>query len=76
LAYLESLNLVGTDIGDAGIASLAKIKSLKRVYLWQSKVSEKGILQLKKMRPDLAVQLGYKGRWPLEVDSAQSKAAE
>jgi len=76
LAYLESLNLVGTEIGDAGIASIANIKSLKRVYLWQSKVSKKGILQLKKIRPDLAIQFGFKSTWPLEVDSAQLKAAE
>jgi uncharacterized membrane protein/mono/diheme cytochrome c family protein len=73
LAYLESLNLVGTSISDSGLDRIAKIKSLKRVYLWHTKVTEKGILQLKKIRPDLVIQSGFKGRWPLEVDSAQAE---
>ena len=71
LAYLESINLVGTQISDRGLAALAQIKSLKRVYLWQTQVTEKGVGQLKKMRPDLAIQSGFKGHWPLEVDSAR-----
>lgn len=76
LAYLESLNLVGTQISDQGLAHLAKIKSLKRVYLWQTRVSEKGVAQLKKMRPDLVIQSGFKGQWPIEIDSAKLKLAE
>jgi hypothetical protein len=61
---------VGTQISDRGLLTLAKIKSLKRVYLWQTRVTEKGVAQLKKMRPDLSIQSGFKGSWPLEVDSA------
>lgn len=76
LAYLESLNLVGTPISDRGLAHLAKIKSLKRVYLWQTRVTEKGVRQLQKMRPDLAIQSGFKGRWPLEVDSTKLTLAK
>lgn len=71
LAYLESINLVGTQISDRGLAHLAKIKSLKRVYLWQTRVTEKGILALKKINPDLTVKSGFKGQWPLEVDSTK-----
>ena len=71
LAYLESLNLVGTQISDRGLAHLAKIKSLKRVYLWQTNITEKGLAQIKQMRPDLHVQSGFKGTWPLHVDSVQ-----
>jgi len=70
LAYLESLNLVGTAIDDKGLGILAKIKSLKRIYLWQTQVTEKGLQQLKKTRPDVVIRSGFKGRWPLEVDSA------
>ena len=70
LAYLESLNLVGTAIGDKGLSILAKIKSLKRIYLWQTQVTEKGLQQLKKTRPDVVIRSGFKGRWPLEIDSA------
>ncbi len=76
LAYLESLNLVGTPISDRGVAHLANIKSLKRVYLWQTRVTEKGVSQLQKMRPDLAIQSGFKGRWPLEVDSTKLSLAK
>jgi len=71
LAYLESINLVGTQISDRGLLTLAKIKSLKRVYLWQTRVSENGVAQLKKNRPDMAIQSGFKGKWPLVIDSAQ-----
>jgi len=76
LTFLESLNLVGTPISDRSVAHLAKIKSLKRVYLWQTRVTEKGVSQLQKMRPDLAIQSGFKGRWPLEVDSTKLTLAK
>lgn len=69
LKYLESLNLYSTNVSDAGLMSLAKIKSLKRVYLWQSKVSEGGVAKLKKLRPRLSVDFGFKGKWPLEIDT-------
>lgn len=71
LKYLESVNLYGTRVSDAGLMSLAKIKSLKRVYLWQSKVSEAGVAKLKKLRPGLLVDFGFKGKWPLEIDTVR-----
>ncbi len=39
LKHLQILNLVETPITDKGLEDLAQIKSLKKVYLWQSKVS-------------------------------------
>jgi len=71
LKYLESINLYGTQVSDASISSLAKIKSLKRVYLWQTKFSETGVAKLKKMRPGLLVDFGFKGKWPLEIDTVK-----
>ena len=71
LKYLESLNLYGTKVSDAGLMSLAKIKSLQRVYLWQTKVTEAGVAKLKKMRPGLLVDFGFKGKWPLEIDTVK-----
>ena len=71
LKYLESLNLYGTQVSDAAILSLAKIKSLKRVFLWQSKFTEAGVAKLKKMRPGLTVDFGFKGKWPLEIDTVR-----
>jgi hypothetical protein len=71
LKYLESLNLYGTQVSDAAIMSLAKIKSLKRVFLWQSKFTEAGVAKLKKMKPGLTVDFGFKGKWPLEIDTVR-----
>jgi hypothetical protein len=71
LKYLESLNLYGTQVSDAAISSLAKIKSLKRVFLWQSKFSEAGVAKLKKIRPGLLIDFGFKGKWPLEIDTVK-----
>jgi len=71
LKYLESLNLYGTQVSDAAILSLAKIKSLKRVFLWQSKFTEAGVAKLKKMKPGLTVDFGFKGKWPLEIDTVK-----
>jgi hypothetical protein len=48
---------------------LAKIKSLKHLYVWQSKVSDAGIALFKKARPGVMVDNGFKGKWPLEIDT-------
>jgi len=69
LRYLESLNLYGTQVSDAGLASLAKIKSLKHLYVWQSKVTDAGLATFKKVRPGVLVDNGFKGKWPLEIDT-------
>lgn len=71
LRYLESLNLYGTQVSDAGLASLAKIKSLKHLYVWQSKVSDAGIATFKKARPGVLIDNGFKGKWPLEIDTVR-----
>ena len=71
LRYLESLNLYGTKVSDAGLATLAKIKSLKHLYVWQSKVSDTGIALFKKARPGVMVDNGFKGKWPLEIDTVR-----
>jgi hypothetical protein len=71
LKYLESVNLYATKVSDAGLISLAKIKSLKRVFLWQSKVTETGVAKLKRLRPGLIVDFGFKGKWPLEIDTVK-----
>lgn len=59
LQYLEYLNLVGTKITDAGLKILAASKSLKNVYIWKSAVTENGILEAKKLRPDLNIVSGF-----------------
>ena len=59
LPKLESLNLyANSGVTDAGLPELARSASLKRLYLWETGVSEAGVAELEKLRPDLAVQMG------------------
>jgi hypothetical protein len=42
------LNLYGTDISDASIENLRKLKKLEKVFLWQTKVTSTGAESLRK----------------------------
>ena len=55
-----SLNLYNTKVTDAGLASLKNMKFLRKVYAWQSGVTEKGAAELKKALPNVDVNLGFK----------------
>ncbi len=48
---LVELDLTGTEIGDAGIGELARSKSLKKLHLTGTKVSAKGVEELKAALP-------------------------
>lgn len=52
---LEVLNLVGTGLTDAGLADLIAHPALKRVYVWESKVTADGARSARAMRPDIDV---------------------
>ena len=58
LRYLETLNLVGTRVGDAGLAHLRPLGRLRTVYLWQSAVTQDGAEKLRRELPRLEVSLG------------------
>lgn len=58
LKNLEYLNLIGTKISDAGIKQLAVLKNLKKLYLWKTDVTPKGAEELKKILPELRIDLG------------------
>ena len=58
LAQLETLNLYGTRITDAGLAPLAALPRLRRVYLWQTAVTPAGVERLRASRPKLEIVLG------------------
>lgn len=45
---LGSINLLGTEVSDAGLDSLGQIKSLRRVYLVETKVTDAGVAKLRK----------------------------
>ncbi|WP_162028122.1 MULTISPECIES: c-type cytochrome domain-containing protein [unclassified Lentimonas] len=53
LPELSYLNLYNTQINDTALATLQEFPSLKKVFVSQTKVTPKGINQLKKARPDL-----------------------
>jgi len=51
LKHLQILNLVATQLTDNGLDELGQVKSLQKVYLWQSKVS---LGKLKEMQLNFA----------------------
>lgn len=59
LKNLEYLNLTATNITDKGLKSIASLKNLKKIYLWKTQVSQAGVENLKKMLPNLVVELGF-----------------
>jgi hypothetical protein len=58
LKHLQYLNLVNTHISNAGLETLKEIKSLKKVYLWQSKVNLVGVESLRKALPNCEINVG------------------
>jgi hypothetical protein len=56
LSNLEYLNVFGTQVTDVGVDSiLPALKKLKKLYIWQSKVTIDGVRKLKKAAPMLSV---------------------
>ncbi len=58
LPDLQMLNLVGTGITDKGLMLLAEIKSLKRIYLWQTKTSLPVVAALRQALPLCEINTG------------------
>ncbi len=59
LPKLVEVNLYDNQgISDAGIPTLAAMKSLRRVYLFQTGVTKAGIAKLHQLRPDLEIDAG------------------
>ncbi len=50
---LESINFVATKLTDSGLASLTKLKSLRRLYIWSSQTTPEGSKQFRLARPDV-----------------------
>jgi hypothetical protein len=71
---LEYINLFDTKITDAGIKELAKLKGLKKIYCWQTKVTQAGVDALKKALPGVEVDTGWQDKMPVVVDSAAKVA--
>jgi Leucine-rich repeat (LRR) protein len=58
LQNLEALNLYGTQIGDNGLEGLELLQKLRRIYLWNTLVTQEKVDNLKAKRPDLEINLG------------------
>jgi hypothetical protein len=58
LQQLEYLNLYGTGVSDVGLESLAALKRLRTLYVWQTRVSERGLEHLRSALPRLEVDSG------------------
>lgn len=55
LQHLEYLNLYGTVVNDDVLKSIRLFKKLKRIYLWNTKVTQEKIKEIKTQLPDLKV---------------------
>lgn len=59
LSSLEVLDLYGNaGITDRGVDTLAAMKSLKRIFVWNTGMTPGGVEKLRKARPDLYVDFG------------------
>lgn len=58
LKQLKRLNLVGTQVSDAGIGNLMAMKNLKKVYVWQSSLSSQALEKWKQVNPELLIETG------------------
>ena len=56
LSYLESLNLIGNPIDDSGLEALEGLQHLKKLYVWQTDVTETGIESLQAQSELILVQ--------------------
>jgi hypothetical protein len=55
LPYLTYLNLVSSKVTDQSIETIASLKKLEEVYLWNSDVSAEGIARLRKALPNAKI---------------------
>jgi hypothetical protein len=53
---LRYLDLKGTRVTDEGLQVLAGFKGLKKLGLGDTKVSDQGVAELGKLRPDLTIE--------------------
>jgi hypothetical protein len=58
LEHLESINLHATQISDAGLKLLAKYNALKRIYAWQTKVTQPAVDSIRNEKPTLTIDMG------------------
>ena len=57
--HLEQISLAATQVDKSTMEALTKIPSLKKVFLWNSKVTIGDAAELKKKYPAIVWDLGY-----------------
>jgi uncharacterized membrane protein len=57
--HLEQLSLAGTAVDMNALQPLTAISSLKKVFLWNTKITDQDIVALKKQYPQISWDLGY-----------------
>ena len=58
MPHLESLNLYGTEVTKDVLETLKTLPSLKKVFLWQTKVTQEEAQQLQEALPEVEVDAG------------------
>jgi hypothetical protein len=55
---LTSLNLVGTEVGDEDLQHLTALRNLKKLFLYQTKVTSDGFKAFSELMPSVEIDTG------------------
>ena len=59
LEHLTELNLYGTRVSNNALITLGQMKSLKKLFVWNTLITDKAIKDFKALYPDLEVIAGF-----------------
>ena len=59
LEHLTELNLYGTRVSNNTLITLGQMKSLKKLFVWNTRITDKGIADFKALHPDVEVIAGF-----------------
>jgi len=59
LEHLTELNLYGTRVSNNTLITLGQMKSLKRLFVWNTRITDKDITDFKALHPDVEVIAGF-----------------
>ena len=59
LEHLTELNLYGTRVSNNTLITLGQMKSLKKLFVWNTRITDKDIADFKALHPDVEVIAGF-----------------
>ena len=59
LEHLTELNLYGTRVSNNTLITLGQMKSLKKLFVWNTRITDKDIEEFKALHPDVEVIAGF-----------------